>query len=124
MNSSSLSLGSSALSSVTVSIKLRGTLGSVPCIHYGLLPSPFIDVTSFAVNLQFKRDATFYLCGEVSKYIHKLCARCYTSDTVPLESAWFPLLSFKTSDGVYMDEVEFLLRQKLTHKVTTESRHR
>ena len=125
MNPSLLSLSSSAPLSVTVvSIKLHGTLGSSPSINFRQLASLFIDVTSFAVNLQFRRDATFYLCGDVSRFIHKLCARCYTSDTVPLENAWFLLLGFKTSDGVYMDEAEFLLRQKLTYKVTTASTHR
>ena len=53
---------------------------------------------------------------------NSLCARCYTSDTVPFQNAWFLLLSFKTSDSV--DEAEFLLRQKLTHKVATASKHR
>ena len=84
----------------------------------------FSDVTSFAVNLSQRRDASFFLCGEVCRFIHKLCFRCYTPDTAPLENAWFVLLALKTSEGKYMSVDEFLIRQKLTLKVNTASKQK
>ena len=84
----------------------------------------FPDVTSFVVNLSQRRDASFYLCGEVCRFIHKLCFRCYTPDTTLLENAWFVLLAFKTSEGKYMAVDELLVRQKLTQKVNTASKQK
>ena len=84
----------------------------------------FLDVTSFAVNLSQRRDASFYLCGEVCRYIHKLCFRCYTPDTTPLENAWFILLAFRTTEGKYMDADEFLIRHKLTSRINTASKQK
>ena len=60
--------------------------------------SLFAVNSSFSINTEQRRDASFFLCGEVLRYIHKLCPRCYTSDTIPLEKSWFPLLGFRTSD--------------------------
>ena len=85
----------------------------------------FSDVASFAVNLSQRRDASFFLCGDVCRFIHKLCFRCNTPDTAPLENAWFVLLSFKTSEGKYMEVDEFFrIRQKLTLKVNTASKQK
>ena len=80
-----------------------------------------LDVTSFSVNLSHRRDATFYLCGEVCKFISRLCFRVYQPDTIPLESAWFLLLDFRTSDGKFMPDDEFLVRLKMTNKVASAS---
>ena len=41
----------------------------------------------------------------------------YQPDTVPLESAWFLLLDFRTSDGKFMQDEEFLVRLMMTNKV-------
>ena len=79
----------------------------------------FSDVTSFAINLSQRRDASFFLCGEVCRFIHKLCFRCYTPDTAPLENALFILLAFKTSEGKKMGVDEYLIRQKLTVRINT-----
>ena len=84
----------------------------------------FSDVTSFAFNLSQRLNASFFLCGEVCRLIHKLCFRCYTPDTAPLENAWFVLRAFKTSEGKYMRVDEFLIRQKLTLKVNTASKQK
>ena len=84
----------------------------------------FVDVSSFEVNLLYRRDASFFLCGETSRYLYKLCSRCYTPDTAPLENAWFLLLKFQTSEATFMAEDEFLLRLKLTNKETTSSKAR
>ena len=82
----------------------------------------FTDVSSFETNLRFRRDASFFLCGETSRFIYKLCSRCYTPDTAPLENAWFLLLKFHTSEATFMAGGEFLLRLKLTNRVTTSSK--
>ena len=84
----------------------------------------FADVSSFEVNLLYRRDASFFLCGETSRFLYKLCSRCYTPDTAPLENAWFLLLKFHTSEATFMAEDEFLLRLKLINKVTTSSKAR
>ena len=81
-------------------------------------------MTSLSVILSQRRDGTFYLYGEVCRFIHKLCFRCYTPGTAPLENAWFVLLGFKTPEGDYADADEFLIRQKLTSKVNTASKQK
>ena len=82
------------------------------------------DVTSFSVNLSLRRDSSIFLCGEMCKFIHKLCFRCYTPDTSPLENAWLILLAFRTSEGKNMTTEEFLARQKFTNKVNTASKQK
>ena len=84
----------------------------------------FIDVTSLVVNLQHKRDASFYLCGEVSLLISQLCSRVYTPDTVTLENAWFLLLRFQTSEGTFLPGDEYLVRLKLSNQGGTASKTR
>ena len=84
----------------------------------------FLDVTSFAVNLQYRRDASFYLCGEVSRFVSLLCYPVYTEDTVPLENASFLLLRFQTSEGTFLPEDEYLVRLKLSNRVGTASKAR
>ena len=88
---------------------------------YGLFWFCVSDVSSLTINLSHRRDATFYLCGEVSRFISRLCFRVYEPDTVPLESAWFLFLDFRTSDGKFMKNDEFLVRLKMTNKVTAAS---
>ena len=80
------------------------------------------DVSSFRVSLTRRRDASFFLCGEVSRFVYKLCFRAFQPETVPLENDWFQLISFKTGDGAYMSEEEFLVRLKLVHKVGAASK--
>ena len=76
------------------------------------------DNSSFIVNQQQRRDSSFYLCGEVSRYIYKLCFRCYNSDTVPLENSWLHLLGFQVTEGTFKPVEEFLTRLKMTNKVS------
>ena len=82
----------------------------------------FPDVTSFVINQQGRRDATFFLCGEVCRFVSKLCARCYMPETIPLENSWFPLLGFKVSEGKFMSEEDFLVRHRLTNRIATASK--
>ena len=120
MNSLSPSSNSSDLFSVT----LVATQCSRVFLMYPFRTVCLFVCRCFVASLQARREASFYLCGEVSKFVHKLCARCYSSYTVPLENAWFMLLGFETTDGAYIDETQFLLRQKLTFKVITASKHK
>ena len=87
----------------------------------GTFRSCVLDVTSFAINLGQRRDATFFLCGEMCKYINRLCFRIYQPDTVPLESAWFLLMDFRISQGKPMSDEDFLVRLKIASKVTSAS---
>ena len=80
------------------------------------------DVTSFAINLQGRRDASFFLCGEVCRFVSKLCARCYLPETIPLENSWFLLLGFKVSEGKFMSEEDFLIPHRLTNRIATASK--
>ena len=80
------------------------------------------DVTSFAINLRGRRDASFFLCGEVCRFVSKLCARCYLPETIPLENSWFLLLGFKVSEGKFMSEEDFLIRHRLTNRIATASK--
>ena len=81
----------------------------------------FLDVTSFTVNLQYRRDASFHICGEVSRFVSLLCSRVYTPDTVPLENAWFMLLRLQTNE---LPEDEYLVRLMLSKRVGTASKAR
>ena len=84
----------------------------------------FSDVTSFSVSLQYRRDSSFYLCVEVSQFLSLLCSRIYTPDTAPLANAWFLLLRFQTSEGTFLPGDEYLIRLKMTNKVSTASKAR
>ena len=84
----------------------------------------FLVVTSFTVSLQYRRDSSFYLCGEVSQFLSSLCSRIYTPDTAPLANAWFLLLRFQTSEATFLPEDEYLIRLKMASKVTAASRAR
>ena len=86
--------------------------------------SLFLVVTSFTVSLQYRRDSSFYLCGEVSQFLSSLCSRIYTPDTAPLANAWFLLLRFQTSEATFLPEDEYLIRLKMVSKVTAASRAR
>ena len=78
-------------------------------------------VSSFATILAQRRDATFYLCGEVCRFIYRLCFRVYQPVTIPLENSWFLILDFRTSEGSFMEDDEFLIRLKTANKVTAAS---
>ena len=80
------------------------------------------DVSSSFVNLQGRQDATFFLCGEVCRFISKLCSRCYLPETIPVENAWFFLLGFTISEGKFLTEEDFLIRLRLVNKVATASK--
>ena len=84
----------------------------------------YLDNSSFVVNLQKRRDSSFYLCGEVAQYVYQLCFRCYNPDTVPLENSWFLLLNFQVSEGTFMPVDEFLTRLKMTNKVSKASKQK
>ena len=81
----------------------------------------FPDVASFPVNLQHRRDSSFYLCGEVCQFLSSLCSRVYTPDTVPLANAWFLLLRFQTSEATFLDGEEYLIRLRLSTTETVKS---
>ena len=80
------------------------------------------DVSSFVVNLHGRRDATFFLCGEVCRFLSKLCSPCYLPETIPVEDAWFLLLGFAISEGKFLTEEDFLIRLRLVNKVATASK--
>ena len=82
----------------------------------------FLVVSSFTVNLQYRRDASFYLCGEVSRFLSLLCSRIYFPDTAPIANAWFLLLRFQTSEGTFLPGDEYLIRLKMSNRVATASR--
>ena len=76
------------------------------------------------MNLQHRREPSFYLCGEFSRFVRLLCSRVYSPDTVSLENAWFLLLRFQTSEGTFLPEDEYLVRLKLSNRVGTASKAR
>ena len=84
----------------------------------------FSVVTSFSVSLQYRRDSSFYLCGEVSRFLSLLCSRIYTPDTAPLANAWFLLLRFQTSEATFLSGDEYLVRLKLASKVSAACKAR
>ena len=93
----------------------------VPCFHI-LVIFVFRDVSSFVINLQGRRDASFFLCGEVCRFVSKLCARCYLPETIPLENSRFLLLGFKVSEGNFITEEDFLVRFRITTEIAAASK--
>ena len=91
-------------------------------VLFMILSVVFPDVSSFVVNLQGRRDASFFLCGEVCRFVSKLCARCYLPETIPLENSWFLLLNFDVSEGKFISEEDFLIRHRLTNRIATASK--
>ena len=81
-------------------------------------------MTSFSVSLQYRRDSSFYLCGEVTHFLSLLCSRIYTPDTAPVANAWFLVLRFQTSEGTFLPGDEYLIRLKMTNKVSTACKAR
>ena len=87
--------------------------------------SSFADNSNFSIKMHQRRDASFYLCGEVSRFVYRLCIRCYTSDIIPLENSWFVLLGFRTREGSFMTGEEFLIRFNMTtNKVSAASKQK
>ena len=82
----------------------------------------FLDVTIFSMNLQCRRDTSFYLCGEVSHFLGHLCSQVYTPDTAPFSTAWFLLLRFQTSESTFLPWDKYLIRLKLPNKVLDASK--
>ena len=93
----------------------------IPNFHMFLILC-LLDVSSFAINLQGRRDASFFLCGEVCRFVSKLYARCYLPETIPLENSWFLILGFKVSEGKFITEEGFLTRFRLTTKIASASK--
>ena len=91
-------------------------------VPFMILSVVFPDVPSFVANLQGRRDASFFLCGEVCRFVSKLCARCYLPETIPLENSWFLLLNFNVSEGKFISEEDFLIRHRLTNRIATASK--
>ena len=91
-------------------------------VPFMVLSVVFPDVSSFVDNLQGRRDASFFLYGEVCCFVSKLCARCYLPETIPLENWWFLLLNFKVSEGKFISEEDFLIRHRLTNRIATASK--
>ena len=84
----------------------------------------YLDNSSFVIKLQQRRDSSFYLCGEVVRYVYRLCFRCYNQDTIPLENPWFLILNFKIIEGTFKPVDEFLTQLKMTNKVAKASKQK
>ena len=80
------------------------------------------DLSSLEINLLQRPDASFYLFGEASQFIYRLCSRCFTPDTVLLENSWFHLMGFKTAGWKFKETEDFFIRLKLSSKVAAASK--
>ena len=78
----------------------------------------FADVTCLHRSLSNCRDASFSSCGQLSRFIFKLCSRCFTASSYPSETEWFDLVNYKAASGVFLDTETFLHRLKLSARVT------
>ena len=76
------------------------------------------------MSLQYRRNSSFYLCREVGHFLSLLCSRIYTPDTAPVANAWFLLLRFQRSEGTFLPGDEYLIRLKMTNKVSTACKAR
>ena len=70
-----------------------------------------------------RRDAGFFIFGQLVRYIHKLCVRCLSSNSTPKSSEWFDLLSLNVEEQQVLLPADFLQRLRLDTKVDTVMRH-
>ena len=77
----------------------------------------FADVTCFHRSLSNCRDASFSICGQISRFVYKLCSRCFVAGTYPPEADWYDLVRHKVEESTLMDTESFLHRLKLGSRV-------
>ena len=70
-------------------------------------------VNSFDRNLRRRRDANFFVFGQLCRFIHKLASRCAHPVSFPANTDWFDLLAFDLKDLQLLPATDFLKRLKL-----------
>ena len=81
-------------------------------------------VLCFGRPLGGKRDSNFFTCGQLCKFIRKLCCRLVVSSEIPTESVWSELLDFDLPSAVLVTSETFLRRSRLDIQVTAASKVR
>ena len=84
-----------------------------------LLSFLFADVTCFQRSVSNCRDASFSVCGQISRFVFKLCSRCFSADSYPSETEWYDLITYKVASGSFLNTEQFLHRLKLTSRVSS-----
>ena len=74
-------------------------------------------VTCFDRSLKNKRDSGFFIFGQVSRFIHKLCVRCLIDRCVPNFDDWNGLLSLHIEGLEALLPTDFLNRLNLSDKM-------
>ena len=81
-------------------------------------------ITCFEHSLSNKRDAGFYVYGQLARFNHKLCVRCQIERCVPQDDDWTGLLSLHIVGQEVLLPDDFLHRLILTSKVEAALRKR
>ena len=89
---------------------------SGPVLHlhcFSSTVSSVLDVDSFDRHLRRRRDANFFVFGQLCKFIHKLASRCAHPDSFPVNTDWFGLVTFDLKKLQLLTATSFLKRLKL-----------
>ena len=73
-------------------------------------------VSCFDRSLRNKRDAGFYIFGQLARFIHKLCVRCLVDRCIPSDDDWTGLL------GLHLEGQEALLADDFLHRLNLTSK--
>ena len=74
-------------------------------------------VSCFNRSLNNKRDAGFYVFGQLSRFIRKLCVRCLIDRCMPADDDWVGLLSLHLEGQEALLPDDFLHRLNLSQKL-------
>ena len=77
----------------------------------------FPVVLCFEISLSGRRDAGFFIFGQLCQFIHKLCMRCLAAKCIPKSTEWYDLLSLNVEEKQVLLPSDFLQRLKLDAKV-------
>ena len=83
------------------------------------------DYTScFDRSLTGRDDCGFFVCGQLCKYIRRLCGRCLSSSSIPSDVEWIELLDLDLNTCSKLTPAQFLTKARITDQVSQASKHK
>ena len=77
------------------------------------------DVNSVEHSFSYMDNTSFFVCGQLCKFIRKHASRCLASESVPLETDWLGLLSLNLTTAAKLSPQQFLHKMRLETKLAT-----
>ena len=92
--------------------------------HFLSHPFVFVDVTCFSRSLSGKKDANFFTCSQVCRFVRRLSLRCFVGSSVPKDDNWDELLSLDLLSNPQLSSASFLQRLGFEDKVSLAAKHK